>query len=140
MQMGKLPRVMLPDEQECAPLQGQLATVSGGQPVKHECDEPHIPQAFQSEVARLQVQVGRPGPTRRRADSCEVLRRLSLRGSHRLLYQRRSHHQDRQTHHITSPGLQPLWGTHKAKRPWGHEDAPIEPRGASPDILRAGAV
>ena len=55
MQMGKLPRFTLPDEQECAPLQGQLTTVSSGQPVKHECDEPRIPQTFHSEVARLQV-------------------------------------------------------------------------------------
>jgi hypothetical protein len=57
--MGKLPSVVLSDEQERTPLQGQPAPADGQ--LKRECDESRIPVALDLDVERLQVQIRRPG-------------------------------------------------------------------------------
>src|SRR3989442_13173352 len=64
MHMGQLPSITLPDEQERTPLQRQLAPGYGE--LKRERDQSHIPVALRPDVARLQVQVGRPRSARPR--------------------------------------------------------------------------
>jgi hypothetical protein len=62
--MGQLPSTMLPDEHERTPLQRQLAPAD--RELKRERDQSHIPVALRPDVARLQVQVGRPRSARPR--------------------------------------------------------------------------
>src|SRR5215831_17381649 len=64
MHMGQLPSIMLPDEQERAPLQRQLAPTYGK--LQRKRDQSHIPVALHPDLPRLQVQVGRPRSARPR--------------------------------------------------------------------------